>query len=183
MRSQLTVDATMVMNEPWRRSGSATGSGTFSSSCSGGAASVEAPGGTWVYTLYTHWRGAPFVHALDTVHARAERCRQARLHRAEDETARGRDSRMPVVESVTTDFQGDSVRGGERIHVTMRATPGGRGFFRIRGVVGEQKMDETSPGVYELRWRSPEDKEFRVRRADFLAFVVVGDRATAEKNP
>jgi len=37
------------------------------------AARLVAPGGTWVYTLYTHWKGEPFVHALDTVHATA-RC-------------------------------------------------------------------------------------------------------------
>jgi hypothetical protein len=43
------------------------------------AARVEAPGGTWVYTLYTHWRGEPFVHALDTVHARA-RCLDVDWH-------------------------------------------------------------------------------------------------------
>jgi len=65
----------------------------------------------------------------------------------------------------------------------MRATAGGRVFFRIRGVMGEQKMEETSPGVYEITWRSPEAREYRVNTADFLAFVVVGDRATAEKSP
>jgi hypothetical protein len=37
------------------------------------AARVVAPGGTWVYTLYTHWKGEPFVHALNTVDATA-RC-------------------------------------------------------------------------------------------------------------
>jgi hypothetical protein len=31
------------------------------------------PGGAWVYTLYAHQDGEPFVHALDTVHANA-RC-------------------------------------------------------------------------------------------------------------
>jgi hypothetical protein len=31
------------------------------------------PGGAWVYTLYAHQGGEPFVHALDTVHASA-RC-------------------------------------------------------------------------------------------------------------
>lgn len=31
------------------------------------------PGGDWVYTFYLHQGGAPFVHALDTVHSRA-RC-------------------------------------------------------------------------------------------------------------
>jgi DNA-binding beta-propeller fold protein YncE len=36
-------------------------------------ARVVAPGGTWVYTLYSHFNGEPFVHALDTVHASA-RC-------------------------------------------------------------------------------------------------------------
>jgi hypothetical protein len=37
------------------------------------AARVVGAGGTWVYTLYTRYRGEPFVHALDTVHASA-RC-------------------------------------------------------------------------------------------------------------
>jgi hypothetical protein len=36
-------------------------------------ARVVGPGGAWVYTFYVHQTGEPFVHALDTVHARA-RC-------------------------------------------------------------------------------------------------------------
>jgi hypothetical protein len=36
-------------------------------------ARLEGPGGAWVYTLYMHQGGEPFVHALDTAHARA-RC-------------------------------------------------------------------------------------------------------------
>jgi hypothetical protein len=114
---------------------------------------------------------------------RAERRRQFRLHRSENDTAFGGNSRMPIVDSVTTDFAGNTLRAGQRINVSMRATAGGRGFFRIRGVMGEQKMEETSPGVYELRWRAPDNNEYRVNAADFLAFVVVGDRATAEKSP
>jgi hypothetical protein len=114
---------------------------------------------------------------------RAERRRQFRSHRSEDYAARNRDPKMPVVESVVTDFSGATVHRGERIHVTMRATACGRGYFRIRGVVGEVKMAETSPGVYELDWRSSEPNEYSVSNGDFLAFVLVGDRATAEKSP
>jgi hypothetical protein len=43
------------------------------------AARVVAPGGTWVYTLYTHWKGEPFVHALNTVDATA-RCLDIEWH-------------------------------------------------------------------------------------------------------
>ena len=34
---------------------------------------LDGPGGAWVYTLYVHQGAEPFVHALDTAHARA-RC-------------------------------------------------------------------------------------------------------------
>ena len=37
------------------------------------------PGGRWVYTFYLHQGGEPFVHALDTVHARA-RCLDVEWH-------------------------------------------------------------------------------------------------------
>lgn len=42
-------------------------------------ARVVAPDGTWVYTLYSHFGGEPFVHALDTVHASA-RCLDIEWH-------------------------------------------------------------------------------------------------------
>jgi hypothetical protein len=41
------------------------------------------PGGAWVYTLYLHQRGEPFVHALDTVHAQA-RCLDIEWHGKQD---------------------------------------------------------------------------------------------------
>jgi len=44
------------------------------------AARVADQSGTWVYTLYTHYGGEPFVHALDTVHATA-RCLDIDWHR------------------------------------------------------------------------------------------------------
>ena len=81
------------------------------------------------------------------------------------------------------EFRGGKLISGETIQITMRATPGGKGFFRIQGVVGERKMQETSAGVYEGTWRAPAGRNFRVNRADILAFVVVGERATAEKTP
>jgi hypothetical protein len=40
---------------------------------------LVAPGGAWVYTFYLHQGGEPFVHALDTVHARA-RCLDIEWH-------------------------------------------------------------------------------------------------------
>ncbi len=42
-------------------------------------ARVVAAGGTWVYTLYSQFRGEPFVHALDTVDASA-RCLDISWH-------------------------------------------------------------------------------------------------------
>jgi len=95
----------------------------------------------------------------------------------------GRDPKMPIVESVTSDIVGNRIRGGDRIQVTMRATPGGRGFFRIRMIFGEQKMIETSPGIYVGSWRAPAGPDVQIERKNMLAFVVVGDRATAEKSP
>ncbi len=92
-------------------------------------------------------------------------------------------SGRPEVTSVSTDFGGEVLKAGQRIHMTMRATAGGRGYFRIRGLMEEQRMTETSPGVYELSWRSPENRDHRVDQADFLAHVVIGSRATTEKSP
>jgi hypothetical protein len=106
-----------------------------------------------------------------------------RRQRREDSAQSVRDSKMPVIESVDTDFAGGRLPGGDTINVTMRATPGGRGFFRIRGVVGERKMTETSAGLYEGSWRSTTGRDYRVNRADILAFVGLGSRSTAEKTP
>ena len=106
-----------------------------------------------------------------------------RRQRREEAAQNARASRMPVVESVDSDLNGGRLQGGDTINVTMRATAGGRAFFRIRGVVGERKMTETSPGLYEGSWRAPNDREFRINRADILAFVGVGTRSTAEKTP
>jgi hypothetical protein len=106
-----------------------------------------------------------------------------RRQRTEDPSKGVRDAKMPIVESVDTEFRGGKLIAGETVHITMRATAGGKGFFRIRGVVGEQKMQETSTGVYEGSWRAPSSRDFRVNRVDILAFVVIGERATAEKTP
>jgi len=91
--------------------------------------------------------------------------------------------RMPSVEWVKTDHSGGWLHGGETIHVTMQASPGGKAFFRIRGVVGERKMNETSSGYYEGWYRIPVDENHRVTNDDILAFVVIGDRSTAETHP
>lgn len=90
---------------------------------------------------------------------------------------------MPVVQSVTTDLVGNRLYGGETFKVTMHATPGAKAFFRIRNVVGERKMEEVEPGLYVGTWRAPADQSFRINHDDILAFVVLGDRATAEEHP
>jgi hypothetical protein len=41
------------------------------------------PGAGWVYTLYSHQAGEPFVHALDTVHGQA-RCLDVEWHGNQD---------------------------------------------------------------------------------------------------
>ncbi len=94
-----------------------------------------------------------------------------------------RDPLMPVVQSVTTDLVGGRLYSGEAIKVTMHATPGGKAFFRIRNVFGERKMTEVEPGLYVGTWRAPYDRDYRIDREDILAFVLVGDRATAEEHP
>lgn len=94
-----------------------------------------------------------------------------------------RDPRMPVVQSVTTDLAGSRLFSGDTIKVTMHATPGGKGFFRIRNVFGERKMEEVEPGLYVGTWRAPYGHDYRIDRDDILAFVLVGDRATAEEHP
>jgi len=94
-----------------------------------------------------------------------------------------RSGMMPVVQSVTTDLAGSRLYGGETVKVTMHATPGGKAFFRIRNVFGERKMEEIEPGLYVGTWRAPADQSYRINRDDILAFVLVGDRATAEEHP
>jgi hypothetical protein len=75
------------------------------------------------------------------------------------------------------------VRDGETITVTMRGTPGGRAWFRIRGVVGEQAMREEEPGTYVGHWTSDRARGTHINQNDILAFVLVGDRASAEQHP
>lgn len=99
------------------------------------------------------------------------------------ENRREIDRRMPEVLSVTSSFQGGTIRPGDTINVTMRATAGGKGYFRIRGVVGESTMTEVTPGVYEGQWTYRGEANALASEADILAFVLVGDRATAERHP
>lgn len=88
--------------------------------------------------------------------------------------------RTPVVTSVLTNLRDSYVHPGEMVHVRMHATPGGKAFFRIRGMVGEVKMNEISPGVYEGDWRADVAQSMAVDNHDILAFVTVGDIASPE---
>ena len=90
---------------------------------------------------------------------------------------------MPAVSSVTTNLGDGWVDPGDTVRVTMRATPGGTGYFRIRGLVGQIKMKEIEPGLYEGYWHANLGSGQVIDDNDVLAFVVVGDRATAEMHP
>ena len=90
---------------------------------------------------------------------------------------------IPAVRSVSHNLSDGWIDSGDFVRVTMRATPGGTGYFRIRGMVGQIKMQEIEPGVYEGYWRADNAIAKELNEADLLAFVVVGDRATAEMHP
>ena len=124
------------------------------------------------------WRPAINTVAIET-DARIARVEQPR-NRA---FRRPREARLPVVTSVSTNLTDGFVDRGDIVRVTMRATPGGTGYFRIRGLVGEVQMREIQPGVYEGYWTSTARNGTIVNDEDILAFVVVGDRATAEIHP
>ena len=96
---------------------------------------------------------------------------------------RPRAGMMPVVTSVSTNLTDGWVDPGDIVRVTMRATPGGTGWFRIHGLVGQIKMKEIEPGLYEGYWRATAGSGHVIDDDDILAFVVVGDRATAERHP
>jgi len=90
---------------------------------------------------------------------------------------------LPSVYSVTDNLDNGILHAGQTVRVTMKATPGGKGYFRIRGIFGEIKMQEIEPGLYEGTWTENEGQTHQVDNKDILAFVLVGDRATAEINP
>jgi hypothetical protein len=90
---------------------------------------------------------------------------------------------LPTVSSVTDNLYNGCIHAGQTVKVTMNATAGGKAWFRIRGVFGESKMDEVSPGVYVGTWTEPNGREYRVNNDDILAFVLIGDRASAEFSP
>jgi len=103
--------------------------------------------------------------------------RSARAHRTPV-------SVTPVVYSVRTNVADNFIDPGDVVRVTMRATPGGTGYFRIRGLVGEVKMTEVEPGLYQGKYRALNITDPRpVDDQDILAFVVVGDKATSEMSP
>jgi len=90
---------------------------------------------------------------------------------------------LPTVTSVTDNLSDGILHAGQTVRVTMKATAGGKGYFRIRGIFGEIKMQETEPGVYTGTWTEQNGLDHTVDKKDILAFVLVGDRATAEINP
>ncbi len=90
---------------------------------------------------------------------------------------------MPVVRSFTTHIGDGWLYAGDTVQVTLRATPGGKAWFRIRGVVGEVPMTEESPGTYVGTWRVPNMPDTHVAQRDILAFVTVGDHSTPEVHP
>jgi hypothetical protein len=90
---------------------------------------------------------------------------------------------IPSVTSVNHNIRDGWIDPGDVVRVTMRATPGGTGWFRVRGMVGQLKMQETAPGPYEGVWRADVPASMELVERDVLAFVVVGDRATAETHP
>jgi hypothetical protein len=90
---------------------------------------------------------------------------------------------LPVVTSVSHNINDGFIDPGDLVRVTMRATPDGTGYFRIRGMVGQIKMTEIEPGLYEGLWRADVGVPVELNEDNILAFVLVGDRATAEMRP
>ncbi len=91
-----------------------------------------------------------------------------------------RSSWIPTVTSVTENLPDRWLLAGETLRVHMRATPGGRAYFRVRGVTGEIPMQETDPGLYVGTFHNDSGHDIEISRADILAGVTVGDRASRE---
>ena len=93
------------------------------------------------------------------------------------------DGRRPHVISVAHNMAGGVLPAGDTIRVVLRGTPGGTAYFRIRYVVGEVKMREISPGVYEGFYRNREGRDVTIDDRDILAFVVKGNFGSPEVHP
>jgi hypothetical protein len=90
----------------------------------------------------------------------------------------------PHIASITDNLPDDHVlRAGEDFHIVVRGTPGGQAWFRIRLSVGDIKMQETSPGIYEGDWRNNTGNDIHVNDHNILAFLVVHNTSTPEEMP
>jgi len=92
-------------------------------------------------------------------------------------------SEKPRVDSISHSMSNNMLGAGENFHITVRGTPGGQAWFRIRGAVGESKLRETDSGVYEGTWRNNNDHDVRVQQRDILAFIVVRNVSSPETTP
>src|SRR5258708_8261216 len=119
-----------------------------------------------------------FINAGERVAARPYQ----RFHAYHNVNALG-NAWLPTINSVTDNLDDGMLHAGQTVRVTMKATAGGKGYFRIRGIFGEIKMQETEPGTYVGTWTEQDGLRHLVDKKDILAFVLVGDRATAEINP
>lgn len=66
------------------------------------------------------------------------------------------------------------LRAGDIVHVTLRGTPGGAATFDIGSAVGDQAMQQRSPGVYTGSYTIP-------RGANFADVAVIGRLAMGDR--
>jgi hypothetical protein len=113
---------------------------------------------------------------------RAYRTRVDETARDEEFNGGGRAYRswVPTVTSVTENLSDRWLLAGETLRVRMRATEGGRAYFRVRGVTGEIPMDEVEPGLYTGTFHNDSGHDIEISRSDILAGVTVRDRASRE---
>src|SRR5579871_4714840 len=76
----------------------------------------------------------------------------------------------PHIDGITHNLGNHVLRAGEAFHIVVRGTPGGQAWFRIRMSVGDMKIGETSPGVYEGTWHNNTGHDIKVDDHDVLAF-------------
>jgi hypothetical protein len=78
-----------------------------------------------------------------------------------------------AISSVETDAT-HPLRAGDTIHVTLRGTPGGAASFDIGSAVGDQAMQQRSPGIYTGSYTIP-------RGANFADVAVIGRLAQGDR--
>lgn len=78
-----------------------------------------------------------------------------------------------TISTVETDAT-HPLRAGDTIHVTVRGTPGGAASFDIGSAVGDQAMQQRSPGVYTGSYTIP-------RGANFADVAVIGRLALGDR--